>query len=351
MLINIFSKDRKFSQTENRVLEQQPLLSVKEILNGDFTRDYEKYICDQFAIRDFWIGLHSDMMLTLGRKENNGVFYGDSDFLLQSFEKPDMKEIEEKLMDINLLADSTKGIHEYFMLVPNSVVIFKEKLPYKAQDNNPVSYLNKVKEKLNKNIIYIDVYDKLNSKKNEYIFYRTDHHWTTKGAFYAYEELADKMGFKANNEDDFEITKVTDSFYGTLYSKSGFKHIPADDIEIYTPKNKNIIRVDYRKGKIEDQLYKFDRLKEKDKYSVFLGGNYPLVKIESKLSPLDNQGKLLLIKDSYANCFVPFLTAHFNEIYMVDLRYYDEDIKDLIKDNKITSILYLYNEISFLNGD
>ncbi|WP_143160583.1 DHHW family protein [Clostridium grantii] len=349
--MNFFNEDKRFSKSENRVLDQRPIFSLKEVLTGDFTKDYEKYICDQFVFRDFWINIHSDMMLALGKKENNDVFYTDSGYLIQHFKKPDMAEIDKKIENINSLAASIDNVSEYFMLVPNSGVILKEKLPYKAPDNNPVAYLEIIKNLLNKKVVYVDVLDKLKSKKNEYIFYKTDHHWTTKGAFYAYEELANEMGFKAKSKEEFKIKKVTTDFYGTLYSKGGFNDVSPDSIEIYTSIGNNKVSVCKENSEIENQLYHFEYLKEKDKYSVFLGGNYPLIKIESEIPLSDNKGKLLLIKDSYANCFVPFLISHFSEIYMVDLRYYDDDLKELIEDNNINSILYLYNEITFLNGD
>lgn len=350
ILLNFFNKDKEFSQSENRVLEQHPLFSVQKLIDGDFAKDYEIYICDQFGLRDFWIGIHSEMLLALGKKENNGIFYGDEGYLLQSFQKTNKEEVNEKLMDINSLADSTKGINKYFMLVPNSTVVLNEKLPYKAPDNNPVSYLNYVKDNLNKSIKYVDVYKKLSLKKNEYIFYKTDHHWTTAGAFYAYEELANKMGFKAQPQNSFEIKQVTNSFYGTSYSKSGFKNVAPDSIELYLPKKPQSLKINYGKDKTSEKLYNLENLQEKDKYAVFLGGNYPLIKITNNTASVDNDEKLLLIKDSYANCFVPFLTPHFSEIYMMDLRYYDDDINILIKENNINAILFLYNEITFLNG-
>ncbi|MEY8304404.1 DHHW family protein [Anaerosalibacter bizertensis] len=181
------------------------------------------------------------------------------------------------------------------------------------------------------------------------IYYKTDHHWTSKGAFYAYKRLGESMGFYPHGNDYFDIKEVTDSFYGSLYSKGRFRNIKGDSIELYIPKKSENCTVEYYdEKKISNSLYNMESLKEKDKYTVFLNGNHSLLKINTDIS---NSKKLLIIKDSYANSLVPFLTGHYNEIYMIDLRYFNEDLSKFIKENNIDDTLILYNVKTFFEDN
>lgn len=345
IVFNIMTPDRVFSEEENRVLEQMPGFSLDKVLKGRFASDFEKYIADQFAFRDFFVNVKSQSGLALGMKENNEVYVGREGYLFEDFKKPSDMNFKERIEMINSFAELAPKINTYFMLVPNSVEVLEDKLPPYAPVDDENQYLNKIKESINKNIKFVDIYDTLLSKRNEYIYYKTDHHWTTRAAFYAYERLSRDMGFTSNGEDYFNITKVTDRFYGTLYSKGGFRNINPDTIELYIPKEGEVSKVIYiDNGGVSNSLYNMKNLEKKDKYTVFLDGNHPLVKISSK--SLSGR-KLLMLKDSYSNCFTPFLEAHFSEIYMVDPRYYDGDLACLINDNKIKDVLILYNVKTF----
>jgi Lysophospholipase L1 and related esterases len=206
-----------------------------------------------------------------------------------------------------------------------------------------------VRNSIDKSIEFVDIYDVLNSKKNEYIFYKTDHHWTTKTAFRAYEKLGADMGFIPHEENYFNIKKVTDSFYGSLYSKGGFRNINPDSIELYIPKKNEVNKVEYvDEHKFSDSIYNMEDLNKKDKYAVFFDGNHGLIKISTNVS---NGKKLLVVKDSYANCLIPFLTGHYSEIYVVDPRYYSDDLKELIKINSIKNMLILYNVNTFFEEE
>ena len=344
--LNIITPDRVFSDSENRNLEQRPKFTFDKLIHGKFTKDYEKYVADQFTMRDFFIGVKSDVERVTGKKENNGVYIGSDGYLMQKFNMPEEKKIKEKMNGINSFSASIPKTNKYFMLVPGSVEILSGKLPSFAPCDDERLYLDKVKGYLDKDINFVDVYDTLNCKKDEYIFYKTDHHWTSKGAYYAYNKLCTDMNIKPHDESYFDIKKVTDEFYGSLYSKGGFRHINPDSIELYIPKADEECKVDYvDENRTLNSIYDMDCLNKKDKYTVFLGGNHSLVKITSNAS---NKKKLLVVKDSYANSFIPFLTGHYSEIYVVDLRYYNEDLKDLVNKNKINDILFLYSAGNFI---
>lgn len=344
-IMHITMPDRTFSESENRVLEQRPQFSIKNLLNGKYTERFEKYISDQFPGRDLWIGIKSDAERAIGKKENNGVILGKDGYLFQKFDTPNKDDMEAKLESLNSLASSLKNIDSYFMLVPNSIKILEEKLPAHIPIEDQKRYIDRIQNSIVNEINFVDVYEALYAKKDEYIFYKTDHHWTSHGAYYAYRTLAQAMGFTPLDLGDFDIITVTDSFYGTLYSKSGFRRIEPDSIEIYIPKTPGEYTVEYvEEGITNDSLYNMDNLKKKDKYTIFLDGNHPEVRITTSAG---SNRKLLMIKDSYAHSIVPFLACHFDEIYMIDPRYYNGDIKAIALENSITDILILYNAATF----
>lgn len=337
--------DRDFSDSENRVLAKIPKLSLKEVSSGSFTSNFEKYISDQVPLRDLWINLKSSNEKLLGKKDNNGVYLGADGYLLQKISKPDGSVIKKNIDAINSFAKVNPKVKKYFMLIPNSVKVLENKLPKYASPVNQLDYINKVKATLDNGIKFVDTYEILKANSDKYIYYKTDHHWTSLGAFYGYTKLAETIGFKAEKIENYKIDKITDEFYGTLYSKGGFRNIEPDSIELFTPPNNPKLKVEYLDNKVEDDsIYKMVNLEKKDKYTVFLDGNHSLVKITSQNT---NGKKIIIIKDSYANSLVPFLTPQYSEIYMIDLRYYYEDINKFIEENNINEALLVYNANTF----
>ncbi|MGE7624057.1 DHHW family protein [Viridibacillus sp. NPDC096237] len=342
--VNILTPNKTFSYAENRKLEQFPEFSFRNLTEKKFTSNYEKYISDQFAFRDFWISVKSDMERTIGKKENNGVYIGKDGFLLQKFSKPEEQDVKSKIEAINNFHLANPNVKKHVMLVPTAISILENKLPNYVSRGDELTYINKVKKSLDKDINFINIYPVLSSKKDEYIYYKTDHHWTTKGAYYAYQELSKNMKFTSTKNESFNIKKITNSFYGSLYSKAGFRNIDPDSIELYQSK-KDKYKVEYiDENKTSTSLYEMNNIKKKDKYTVFLNGNHPLMKITTDNK---NEKKLLIVKDSYANSFLPFLLSHFSEIHVVDLRYYNESLNMLMQKNKINDMLLLYNTNTF----
>ena len=343
MILNIVTPVRTFSEEENRELSQAPRFTFEKLKSGQFTKDFESYIADQFPKRDFFVGVKAKTEMLLMKQENNDIYKGKDGYLMQKFKGHE--DINNKVTALNNFFKAIPDTKKYFMLVPNSVEILSNKLPYAAPVENELPYINKVRSLLNKDVKFVDVYSLLNSKRNEYIYYKTDHHWTTDGAFYAYEKFCKGAEINENGEDKYNINTVTKTFLGSSYSKGGFKDVAPDSIKLYIPKEKENYVVEYSDIKTKNNsLYSLENLNKKDKYAVFLGGNHPLVKISTDAK--DNK-KLLIIKDSYANSFVPFLTSNYSEIYMVDLRYYDDSVSNFIKENKIDNVLVLYNAITF----
>ncbi|MFM1654204.1 DHHW family protein [Brevibacillus sp. B_LB10_24] len=343
--LSILTPKKAFSESENRTLEQPPAFSMEKLIRGRFASVFERYLSDQFAFRDFWIGVKSDVDRALGKKENHDVYLGKDGYLIQKWIRPKAGEAEKKADALNRFDRAVPDLPKYLMLVPTAVSVLEQKLPEYVSGEEQLQYLDMVRKQLNPDIRYVDVYPALHANRSANIFYKTDHHWTTKGAYLAYRVLAEQMGFVPKEESEYRIEQVTGEFYGSLSSKSGFRHLQPDSISIYIPKHGETLQVEYAdEQKSAKSLYERENLKKKDKYTVFLNGNRALIKIATR----HPEGKkLLVVKDSYANSFLPFLTAHFSEIYVVDLRYYEDDLRMLIKSNHIDEMLILYNANTF----
>jgi hypothetical protein len=183
------------------------------------------------------------------------------------------------------------------------------------------------------------------------VYYRTDHHWTTRGAYIAYRAWAAQMGLTALAESDFDAVTVTESFYGVNASKAGLPWTPPDRVEVFLPKDAPPVRLTVEPGKggatrVTDSLYAAAYLAARDKYSYFLGGNNPVVTIDTGAA---GGRTLLLLKDSFAHCFAPFLAAHFERVILVDPRYHRDGLARFFAENEITDVLFLYSAVQLAN--
>ena len=229
------------------------------------------------------------------------------------------------------------------MIVPTSGLILSEKLPPFAPMVNQNEMIETIKQSVS-DCLFVDLRQQLLDKKDEYIYFKTDHHWTTRGAFAAYLNWCDTVGIPSS-EANYSIEEVTDSFRGSLYSKVLYNGVPYDSISIFKYQSPHHFLVEYEGGKSHsDSFYQRERLQEKDKYAVFFGGNHGELKITSDNK---NNKRLLVIKDSFANAFVPFAAEQFESAHMLDLRYFHGSVYDYITNNDITDILVLYSTLNF----
>ena len=348
-IMNIFTPKRSFSEGENRFLAKKPKLTVESILNNTFSKEYEEYITDQFTLRDMWVSIKNKAEIYLGKKDNGRVYFGKEGYLI---EKHSEEGINKELINKNIdyIERFIEEIREFvsedninMIIAPTIDGVQKDKLPDYAEVFNQEELLNALEESFS-HINYIDVRRALESNKEKYIYYRTDHHWTTYGAFLAYSEWCDNKGIKADIED-YNIQEVTNNFLGSTYAQANILLGAPDTIDIYEPKEKVDYVLDFNLGeKVADTFYDFSKLEGRDKYGIFLWGNDPIVKISSSNK---NGKKIIVIKDSYGNSFIPFMAADYEEVHVIDLRYYNGEVKEYIKDNNVQEVLFLYNAISF----
>ena len=192
----------------------------------------------------------------------------------------------------------------------------------------------------------IDLSSTLTAHSSEYIFYRTDHHWTSLGAYYAANALRSSWGLPEIDKDTLTQETVSEDFCGTLYSSSGFFWIAPDEMEtlIAAPEESSVTRYETNGAEETLPLYNYDKLTIKDKYTFFLGGNIPRAVVDTGT---ENAPSLLILRDSYADSLVPFLTDAFSEIHLIDLRYYTGSVKEYIAENAIDRVLLLYSTDNF----
>lgn len=346
---NIITKNKTFSETENRMLAGKPKFTVDRLLEGRFTSKFEDYVVDQFIGRDFFTNVKINMDKLLGKKESNGVFLGEDGYLIENFNKPNEEAVKENLQAINNFSTRYKNIKQYMLISPTAVSILKDKLPMDAPVMDQEAYLQSYKDKLPPSVAFVDNYKTMYDHRNEYIYYKTDHHWTSLGAFYSYKELAKAMKLEETPDDYYTQQMVSNDFYGALSSKSGYDVKEGDKVNVYLPAKEDSqhVVVSYEEEQERTAtLYSSEALKQKDNYEVFLKGNHPLVKIKTDAN---NNKTLLIFKDSYANSFIPFLVKDFSKIIVVDPRYYYEDIDSLMQQENVNEVLYLYNANTFFN--
>ena len=344
---NLFSKDKKYSESENRMLAQKPVFSMANLTSGKYMKDMEDYVTDQFFIRDKWINLKVLEDLALGKKESNGVYIGKKDYLMEIPTAPNQKALDNNLDAISNFSASHPDINTVMTLIPNAAYIYDHLIPRNAPVRDQEKDIKYVMNAVSTSLNFVDLTKTMSSHKEEDIYYKTDHHWTTLGARYAFDALSTALGIEKPTQE-YKIYPVTHSFQGTLASKSGYDKA-LDTIEIYVPQGVNTdCVVNFTdEGEKTASVYESAALEKKDKYEVFFGGNHTRIDIST---PMEGKKNLLLFKDSYANCFIPFLVPYYRNIIVIDPRYFYDDIESLISDNEITDVLFLYNVNTFF-GD
>lgn len=334
---NLFAPVKEYSENENRYLAQFPEFSLTALFDGSFIGGFETYVTDQFLARDSWVGIKTISEQVLQKKDSNGVYFADDHYLIETFSGVDQNRFQQNLQFVASFTEKmeAEGVSVQTMLVPTAADILSEKLPKQNISVDQQKLLQQAKETVPH---FVDVSGALNQHDGEEIYYRTDHHWTSLGAFYAYQEWMLQNGQEMPAKEDFQTEVLSKSFLGTTYSKVGYYSYQPDVIESYTPVNDEILFVAYN-GE-PGAFYTSSYLQEKDQYSVFLNGNQPLTEIRTSQQ---NGRKLLLIKDSYANSFAQFPVADYEEVVLIDLRYFKQPVSAYIAEHGITDVLVLYN--------
>lgn len=350
LVINILVPDKETSEEENRVLESRPRLSVSTVISGDFMEQWEDYMSDQFAGRNLWRSFKVALDRLGGSRMENGVYIGRGGQLLDDIQVPEQEQLTENLDAIRSFAEKYPDNPVRVMLVPDAACVLSDSLPSFASVEDQRQMFSLVQRGLGDSVTWIDTVSTLNKYKTEKIYYKTDHHWTTQGAFYVFRESAQALGIDEDVSDDFVSYTVTDSFNGALASKSGVGLGEEEQIDIYVPaEGDDDVIVNYvDEARKRTSLYDSSKLETRDKYGVFLGGNTSVVDIKTVST---SQKRLLVVKDSFADCFIPFLAPYYREIIVVDPRYYSGTMDDIMETYRITETLILYSGNTFLSDN
>lgn len=350
-----FLPEKNFSESENRYLDGKPEFTFSKLLDGSFGTEYESYLSDQFPMRKQFVSLKTNMERVLFKEDVNGVYFGDDHYYIEKFE-PETLFTEQLNKNLGFIKTAVEQFGEKLgndrvkvMLVPSASQILTDKLPAFAAPADQSKVTKRLKESLESPSMVLPIEEVLLKHRDEKLYYMTDHHWTSLGAYYAYCLYGEAAGFGSLSESSFQKETVTDGFLGTIESKVQTGMVP-DEIILYLLKEQQEYSVFYDGlPKAHDNLYNKEALKSKDKYAVFLDGNHGLTKIIN--NNLDTGRKLLIIKDSYAHSFAPFTANHFDEVHMVDLRYFNMKISDYMDGQNITDVLVLYQIPGFAKDE
>lgn len=354
--VSIVSEDKGYSAVENRVLQKFPKISKKRIFNGKFQEKYEVYLSDQFPARDGWIQIKSQAEKLAGKTEANGVYFGKDGYLLEKYTKEDFdeKQVKKNIRALQEFVEALqageltkKSVDTKVMFVPSKTEIYQDYLPLFAQSYDESVMYEKIKKALPENVL-VSAAETLKQHKQEQLYYRTDHHWTTFGAWYGYEAYRTACGDGEENKSEMDQKKealkvVSEDFLGTTYSKVNL-YSKKDEISVYEPEGE--FSIVYNMGeKTENTFYQWKFLETKDQYSVFSGGNQGVLEITGGKQ---NGKTLLLVKDSFANCMIPFLMEDYEKIVVLDMRQLNVKMSYFVEMYQPTNVLVLYNLEQFL---
>lgn len=396
--ISLVDKDKTVSQAENRALAAKPKFSLASLMDGKFAVEYENYYSDNFPARDFLIkanrkinefftrfstGDDGDVIVSIDRKDEDFVGEGID---LGNSQQPDKEEKEKitvpvtpddevavkgsiivssnRAMEIftysekaaknytsilnNVANAMPQGVNFYSMIVPTSVEFYGTKT-YREGSHSQYDAIENVYNMLNDSIIKIDAYSSIASKANEYIYFRTDHHWTARGAYYAYDAFCKAKGFTPPALSDFNVHYI-ENFIGSLYRSTQMSSLEKNPdyvecFELIVQAENIVYSFESMKDGVESYVIAKD-VKGSNKYLAFVAGDQPLEKISTSVK---NGKKILVLKESYGNAFIPFLCNNYEEVYVVDPRKINMNLPEFVANNKIEDVLAMNYCFSFSN--
>ena len=340
----LFNPKSDYSSSEKRYLQQFPDVSVDKVLDGTFGTDFESYFADQFPARSFWVGLNAYYNLDTGNNGANGVYNCGNGYLINKPVSTDNKL--EKNVNAIVKFKNTIDVPVTVMFAPSTGYVADDVLPAVHDKYNDDTYFEQISSTISANgISFVDLRKTFKDAyaSGNQLYYKTDHHWTTLGAYTAYEKLCEQLDISPATKERFDI-KTYGGFYGTTYSTSGFWFTQPDSIQIWdNPENteKNI-KVKISEGTNTDEfgsMYFYDHLEEDDKYPVFIYGNHALTEITNSNA---EGGTILLLKDSFSHSLAPFLAENYSKIILVDMRYYKMSVSQIVEQEKPEQVIFLY---------
>ncbi len=347
--VMLFSPDKEYSEAENRYLQARPKFSIESLVSGKFTADVAKWCTDQMPLRDMFVGIKGASEIALGKAENNSVILGTDGNITAKSDFTDFEVMDRNTRALQAFADKCDA-EVLVAVAPRSQDVLGEYM-------NPLYPSRVIADKAFMHIYdglagleTVDLRDLLGimAGAGDYVYYRTDHHWTTLGAYYAYTEIVRAMDITPYPLEYFTREVVSEEFYGTTWSKAGMKWIGPDSMEFFRfDGDTEFVTEIVDSGEKLDGFYDRSYLDKKDKYSTFIGGNNGRVKIYPEAGK--ERETLVLVKDSFGHSLAPFLAMHF-DLDIIDLRYYKLPVSDVIEESGAGKVLVMYNLDSFVSS-
>ncbi len=341
----IFTASRGFSDMENRYLKSRPKVDAQAIRSGEWMEQLESYLADHVPGRDEWVQLKNTAVRLSGREQIGQVVFVEDDRLIQ-VQDVTLQQLKKNVELLSGFADTLpEDVEVNFLLAPNASWIYREFLPEDTLTYDPEEAKEIVREGLSERVQLTVPYAALQAHKEEAIYFKSDHHWTMRGAAYAYMDLAEELGLGVKDPFSYGVTTTGHDFWGSVFSQAPIFGYDGEEFEILqVPGLEACWSTDMQSGTV----LMTEKFQEKDQYTAFFGGNYGLTRIVNEKS--QSEEKLLILKDSYANILVPFLIEDYSEIVMVDLRYYRGSVKALAETEGADQVLAIYN-LDFLCTD
>ena len=350
MALHLLLPDRDYSETEKRGLSLFPKITKDSLLDGEAMSSLDSYAADQFPERSLLMKIRMNLSMFLGKRKSNGVFYAKDGTLIEKFEDYDEELMRGTAEALNAFTKRHGFENCFLLLSPTAVSVYPEKLPAFAETGDEKAYISEFEAQLSPDFRILDtdeVYEELTAEGEE-IFYRTDHHWRTETAYRMFSAYAKECGWK---EAGFKPGIVTNRFSGSLASKSGFTPKQLDEITVYhneTPGSDVLITHASEDYDSFGSFYDYSRLGSSNPYELFLGGNDPILIIQTTA---DSNRTLLVLKDSYANCFIPFLQESYKTICVIDPRYTSDSLDHILSEAVYDDLLVLYNANTLSQDD
>ena len=340
----LFLPHGDFSEKEKRYLAEAPELTWETLLSGQFGEEAETYLADHIPGRDLWVGLASYYDLASNRQVTKDVYLAEGDRLVEPPLSMNGAAIEKNMRAINRFADSL-GQAVDLMIVPSAGFVLEDTILGLHGDYTDDAIIESIYGQAGENLVCRDltgIYAEASDRAS--LYYRTDHHWTSLGAYIAYSAYMDLLGREYPAASEFSVERHG-GFYGSTYSRSGLWLIPSEDVELWKTETAFTV-TNSEVPQPHDGLFYRERLEELDKYTVYLDGNHGVVRIENPENA--GKGKILVIRDSYANCLGTFLAHSYETVVMVDLRYYKKPASAFLEEEGFTNVLICYSLSNFM---
>ena len=352
-IADMFVSHREFSEMENRYLAQKPKMTVDSLLateeNQKYSYKYESYVNDQFIGRDGWITLKSISESALGKIENNGIVYGKDHYLFENYQSTNEERIEKNTGFVKTFLEQYGDRTDITMtIIPSSYAILEELLPAGLHNVDQQDWAGRISDEIGSGAAWLDLFPVMEqAASNGQAYYRTDHHWTTYGAYCGYRAFVESRGLKAVELSALEpLQHEVPDFYGSYYSKCKlFSTVP--DVITWYDIPFTSMTID---GEERESLYEASKWEERDKHAAFLWGNngVTVIKSENNLNHVEGKtSRVLVIKDSFGNSMTPFLTYSYDEVYVVDLRSLPGKMSELMAQTSFDDVLVMYNFMNY----